>query len=225
MAVTSRAVPSMTARTDNDSTGGGDRPVPADDEFLTVGDVAERLRVHPQTVRAWIARGDLRAIRIGRTVRIRQTDFQEMLERAPDPAANAFGEPCIRAIAHAWRGSGPAPARYRRACRAARGERSVDEANTASPARQAARRQAVAAQDAAATNELDGGLRRPACRRSRALLHRLRCQIGGSIRRTWCPSRWAGAGTPVLRHGPVPRRCHRRYDRGELDLLPYLEPA
>jgi len=81
MAITRRVVPSMETRTENDASGHGDRPVPADDEFLTVGDVADSLRVHPQTVRAWIARGDLRAIRIGRTVRVRQADFQEMLER------------------------------------------------------------------------------------------------------------------------------------------------
>jgi excisionase family DNA binding protein len=82
MAITSRAVPSMETRTENDASGDGDRPAPADSEFLTVGDVADSLRVHPQTVRAWIARGDLRAIRIGRTVRVRQADFQAMLKRA-----------------------------------------------------------------------------------------------------------------------------------------------
>ena len=83
MAVTWRAGLSMTAPADNDSTGGGGgAPLAADDEFLTVGDVAERLRVHPQTVRSWIARGELRAIKIGRTVRIRRSDFEEALERA-----------------------------------------------------------------------------------------------------------------------------------------------
>src|SRR5690242_7317515 len=85
MAVTWRAARSMTAHADNDSTGRGNPPVPTEQEFLTVGDVAERLRVHPQTVRAWIARGDLRAIKIRRTVRITQRDFQEMLERARTP--------------------------------------------------------------------------------------------------------------------------------------------
>lgn len=85
MAVRWRAVPSMTGHADNDSTGRGNPPVPTDHEFLTVGDVAERLRVHPQTVRAWIARGDLPAIKIGRTVRITQRDFQQMLERARIP--------------------------------------------------------------------------------------------------------------------------------------------
>jgi excisionase family DNA binding protein len=53
-----------------------------DDEFLTVGGVAERLTVHPQTVRSWIATGGLRAIKIGRTVRVRRSDFEEALERA-----------------------------------------------------------------------------------------------------------------------------------------------
>ena len=93
VAITSRAVPSIETRTENDASGDGDRPVPADEEFLTVGDVADRLRVHAQTVRAWIARGDLRAIRIGRTVRVRQTDFQEMLERARIPPRMQNGEP------------------------------------------------------------------------------------------------------------------------------------
>ncbi|SRR5579884_2830110 len=85
MAVTWRAARSATAYAANDSTGRGNPPVPTEQEFLTVGEVAERLRVHPQTVRAWIARGDLRAIKIGRTVRITQRDFQQMLERARIP--------------------------------------------------------------------------------------------------------------------------------------------
>ena len=82
MAVTWRARPSITAAADTDSTGGGGPPLAADDEFLKVADVAKRLRVHPQTVRSWIARGELRAIKLGRTVRIPRTDFEEALERA-----------------------------------------------------------------------------------------------------------------------------------------------
>jgi excisionase family DNA binding protein len=82
MASTRRAVPPVTAHAGNRSTGDRGAPVPADDRFLTVGDVAERVRVHPQTVRQWIARRELRAIRIGRVVRIPRTEFEEMLERS-----------------------------------------------------------------------------------------------------------------------------------------------
>lgn len=82
MAVARRARASMRVPADNESTGGRAALLATRDEFLTVGDVAERLRVHPQTVRTWIARGELRAIKIGRTVRIRRSDYEEALERA-----------------------------------------------------------------------------------------------------------------------------------------------
>jgi excisionase family DNA binding protein len=82
MAVAWRAVSPVTAHADNDSTGGGGAPLAADDEFLTVGDVAQCLKVHPQTVRTGIVRGELRAIRICRTVRIRRADFDAMLKDA-----------------------------------------------------------------------------------------------------------------------------------------------
>ena len=42
-----------------------------DDEYLTVAEIAARLKVNPQTVRNWIARRELRAARVGaRRVRI-----------------------------------------------------------------------------------------------------------------------------------------------------------
>jgi len=37
--------------------------------FLTVADVAERLKLNPQTVRNWIDRGELPAYHVGRRVR------------------------------------------------------------------------------------------------------------------------------------------------------------
>jgi excisionase family DNA binding protein len=52
------------------------------DEFMTVREIAALLRLNPQTVRNAIARGEIRAIRIGRSVRIRRCDFEEMLNRA-----------------------------------------------------------------------------------------------------------------------------------------------
>jgi excisionase family DNA binding protein len=51
------------------------------DEFLTVAEVAELLRLNQQTIRNWIDRGSLPAVRIGRRVRVRGTDLRELLER------------------------------------------------------------------------------------------------------------------------------------------------
>jgi excisionase family DNA binding protein len=46
------------------------------DEFLTVAEVAETLKLNQQTVRNWIDQGSLAALRIGRRVRIRREDFE-----------------------------------------------------------------------------------------------------------------------------------------------------
>ncbi len=43
-------------------------------ELLTVNEVAREFRVHPVTVRRHIAAGRLKAIRIGRSVRLRRED-------------------------------------------------------------------------------------------------------------------------------------------------------
>ena len=49
------------------------------DELLTVAEVAERLRVHPITVRRHIKAGRLRAVRFGRSVRVRASDLESYL--------------------------------------------------------------------------------------------------------------------------------------------------
>jgi len=51
----------------------------ANDEFLTVAEVAELLKLNPQTLRNWIDQGQLPAVRIGRRVRIRRADFDRLV--------------------------------------------------------------------------------------------------------------------------------------------------
>jgi excisionase family DNA binding protein len=50
------------------------------DEFLTVAEVAEILKLNQQTVRNWIDQGSLAALRVGRRVRIRREDFQALID-------------------------------------------------------------------------------------------------------------------------------------------------
>lgn len=51
------------------------------DEFLTVAEVAETLKVVDQTVRNWIDRGELTGVRVGsRRVRVRREDLDRFLE-------------------------------------------------------------------------------------------------------------------------------------------------
>ena len=51
------------------------------DEFLTVADIARILKLNQQTVRNWIDQGSLPALRVGRRVRVRRSDFDTLLER------------------------------------------------------------------------------------------------------------------------------------------------
>lgn len=69
---------------------------PAGEELLTVAEIAERLRLNQQTIRNWIERGALPAIRIGRRVRVKRIDFEALLARPagpagpPDPALQSY---------------------------------------------------------------------------------------------------------------------------------------
>ena len=61
------------------------------EEFLTVAEVAEMLKLNQQTIRNWIDQGSLPALRVGRRVRIRRSDFERVLEDAYT-AANSTPE-------------------------------------------------------------------------------------------------------------------------------------
>ena len=54
--------------------------MPAPDEFLTVAEIAAEPKMNQQTIRNWIDSGYLPAIRIGRRVRVKRSDFDALLE-------------------------------------------------------------------------------------------------------------------------------------------------
>ncbi len=77
-----------------------------EETYLTVAEVAETLKLNQQTVRNWIDQGSLPALRVGRRVRIKRSDFERLLQdsygagtagsgRQAGPSADDFwgGEP------------------------------------------------------------------------------------------------------------------------------------
>lgn len=81
-------------------------PNDPEESYLTVAEVAATLKLNQQTVRNWIDQGSLPALRVGRRVRIKRSDFDRILEesyrvggsapaRPPGPSADDFwgGEP------------------------------------------------------------------------------------------------------------------------------------
>jgi excisionase family DNA binding protein len=52
------------------------------DAFLTVAEVAATLKLNQQTVRNWIDQGSLPALRVGRRVRIKRSDFERVLAQS-----------------------------------------------------------------------------------------------------------------------------------------------
>ena len=50
-----------------------------EDSFLTVAEVAGMLKLNQQTVRNWIEQGSLTAMRVGRRVRIKRSDFDRVM--------------------------------------------------------------------------------------------------------------------------------------------------
>lgn len=56
--------------------------------FMTTHEIAELLKVREQTVRGWINRGELRAVKLGREFRVAVKDLETFVNdhatRAPD---------------------------------------------------------------------------------------------------------------------------------------------
>ena len=55
-----------------------DLPFPRSATYLSVKDVASVFRIHPKTVRRWIASGQLPATRLGRDWRIARSDLRAL---------------------------------------------------------------------------------------------------------------------------------------------------
>ena len=68
-----------------------------DESFLTVAEVAETLKLNQQTVRNWIDQGSLPALRVGRRVRIRRSDFERLLTEGYTAAGATAGSRAARA--------------------------------------------------------------------------------------------------------------------------------
>src|SRR6202022_1094001 len=73
------------------------------DSWLTLAEIAAELRVNPSTVRVWVSRGQLRAVRAGqRKWLVRRSELDRMLRageggrhgrKPPGPEGEAHGQP------------------------------------------------------------------------------------------------------------------------------------
>jgi len=59
------------------------------DKRLDVSGAAEFLGVRPPTIRKWILKRQIPYVKVGRLVRIRQSDLEKLLERGTVPALGA----------------------------------------------------------------------------------------------------------------------------------------
>jgi excisionase family DNA binding protein len=57
-----------------------------DDKWLNVDDVAEQIKVHPETIRRWLRDGKLKGVLISRAAgyRIRQSALDALLNKAEE---------------------------------------------------------------------------------------------------------------------------------------------
>ncbi len=53
------------------------------DTYLTSDQVAKRLQLHPNTIRVYLRRGDLPAVKVGKGYRIKESDVVKFMEPKP----------------------------------------------------------------------------------------------------------------------------------------------
>jgi excisionase family DNA binding protein len=75
-----------------------------EESFLTVAEVAGMLKLNQQTVRNWIDQGSLPALRVGRRVRIRRSDFERLLAQSSTAGAGAGGQDAGPSAEDFWGG-------------------------------------------------------------------------------------------------------------------------
>ena len=66
-------------------------------ELLTVDEVAERLKCHPQTVRRWIWSGKLGHVKVGGLVRVPEEEVRLLLARSAGGDNRSTGVAALRA--------------------------------------------------------------------------------------------------------------------------------
>ncbi len=75
-----------------------------DESYLTVAEVAQTLKLNQQTVRNWIDQGSLPALRVGRRVRIKRSDFERIIAQGYSGSTAAQSESAQPSADDFWGG-------------------------------------------------------------------------------------------------------------------------
>ena len=75
-----------------------------EESYLTVAEVAGMLKLNQQTVRNWIDQGSLPALRVGRRVRIKRSDFERVLAQSYTTGGGASTQDAGPSAADFWGG-------------------------------------------------------------------------------------------------------------------------
>jgi excisionase family DNA binding protein len=79
-------------------------PNESEDSFLTVAEVAGILKLNQQTVRNWIDQGSLPALRVGRRVRIKRSDFERVLAQSYTSGSGSLAQEPGQSAEDFWGG-------------------------------------------------------------------------------------------------------------------------